>query len=79
MNWREHIDRDPHVLAGKPKVRGTRISVELVLERLGDGWTFEQLIEAWPHVSALQVRACLAFAAEVLATDEVVDIPLSAA
>jgi len=79
MNWREHIDRTPDVLCGKPKIRGTRISVELILGRLGDGWTVEQLIEAYPNLTRSQIQACQAYAAEILSTDDVVDIPLSAA
>jgi uncharacterized protein (DUF433 family) len=79
MDWREHIDRLPGVLGGKPKIRGTRIGVELVLERLGEGWTFEQLLEAYPHITREQIRACQAYAAEAVSTDEVVDIPRSAA
>ena len=79
MNWREHIDRNPEVLSGKPKINGTRISVELILERLGDGWTIEQLLEAYSQINREQIQACLAYAAESLATDEIVDIPLSVA
>ncbi len=79
MNWRQHVDRVPGVLGGKPKIKGTRIGVELILERLGDGWTFEQLLEAHPHITLDQVRACQAYAAEIVATDELVDIPRSAA
>lgn len=79
MNWREYIDRSPDVLAGKPRIRRTRIGVELILARLGEGWRIEQLLEAYPQISETQVRACLAFAAEMLATDDVVDIPVSAA
>ncbi len=79
MNWRDHLDRDPAVLAGKPKIKGTRIGVELILERLADGWTAEQLIESFPHLSVPQIRACLAYAAESIATDDVLDVPLSAA
>lgn len=79
MNWREHIDRDPGVLAGKPKIKGTRIGVELILERLGDGWTVEQLIEAYPHMERRQVEACLLFAAELMGTEDIVDVPLSPA
>ena len=77
MNWREHIDRDPAVLGGRPKIKGTRISVELILERLGDDWSIDKLIEAYPHITREQIKACLAYAAESLSTDEVVDIPLS--
>lgn len=75
MIWRDHIDRDPGVIGGKPKIKGTRIGVGLILQRLGDGWTFEQVIDAYPDLSTEQILACLSFAAEMLATDEVVDIP----
>lgn len=79
MNWRDHIDRTPDITAGKPKIRGTRIGVELILERLGDGWSVDQLIEAYPNITADQIHACQSYAAEMLATEEVVDIPTSAA
>ena len=75
MNWRDHIDRAPEIIGGKPKIRGTRIGIELILQRLGDGWTVEQLIEAYPAITAEKIQACQAFAAEMLATDDVVDIP----
>jgi len=75
MNWRDHIDRNPAIISGKPKIRGTRLGVELILERLGDGWSIEQLNEAFPAINAEKIQACQAFAAEMLATDEVVDIP----
>jgi uncharacterized protein (DUF433 family) len=67
MNWRDHIDRNPAVIGGKPKIAGTRIGVELVLERLGDGWSVDQLIEAYPHLSPEQIHACQAYAAAMLA------------
>ena len=79
MNWRDHIDRTPGIIGGKPKIRGTRIGVGLILERLGDGWSVEQLIEAFPAVTAEQIHACQAYADDMLATDEVLDIPNSAA
>ena len=75
MNWRDHIDRNPEIIGGKPKIRGTRIGVELILGRLGDGWTAEQLIDAYPAITAEKIQACQAFAAEMLATDDVADIP----
>jgi len=79
MNWRDHIDRRPEVIGGKPKIRGTRIGVELILERLGDGWSVEQLMEAYPSITTEQIHACQSYAAEMLATDDVVDIPNPAA
>ena len=79
MNWQEHIDRHPAVIGGKPKLRGTRLGVGLILARLGDGWTVEQLLEAYPQITTEQIQACQAYAADMLASDEVLDIPHSAA
>jgi len=41
MNWQERITVDPNMLVGRASVRGSRISVELLMDRLGDGWTME--------------------------------------
>ncbi len=69
MNWREHIHSDPNILAGKPVIRGTRISVELILERLSDGWGEEELLRSYPHLKQAHIRAALAFAVDMI-TDE---------
>jgi len=63
MNWALYIDRDPAVLGGKPRIKGTRLSVELIVGRLGEGWTIAQLREAYPQIDETQIRACLAYAA----------------
>jgi uncharacterized protein (DUF433 family) len=62
MNWRERITIDPEVLVGKPIVKGTRISVEFVVDLLGRGWTQEQILREYDHLSAEDVQACLAYA-----------------
>ncbi|MCX7623946.1 MAG: DUF433 domain-containing protein [Thermomicrobium sp.] len=64
--WQERITRDPAVLGGKPVIRGTRIAVELVLDSLAAGWTVEQLLAEFPSLSDDDIRACLAYAADVL-------------
>ena len=51
MNWRDRIDCDPDVLVGKPRMKGTRISVGLVLEWLRDGNSFEDVIESYPRLT----------------------------
>lgn len=63
MNWKEHITVDPDILVGKPIVKGTRISVELLLDRFADGWSYEDVLEAYPHLTREQVQAAVAFAA----------------
>ena len=67
MNWRDHIHSDPGILGGKPVVKGTRISVELILEYFEDGGSIEDILDAYPHVTDADVRAALAFARESIA------------
>ena len=71
MNWQDHISIDPKILVGKPVVKGTRISVELVVDLLASGWTQEQILENYPNLTDEAVRACLAYASEVLHSERV--------
>lgn len=68
MNWQDRIIRDPQVLAGKPIIRGTRISVELVLEMLGTGWTEADLLRNYPHLTHEDILACLQYASASLSS-----------
>ena len=72
MDWQHDIERRPEVMGGKPLIKGTRITVELLLERLGDGWKEEDLLKSYPRLTADHIRAAQAFAAASLRTDEVV-------
>lgn len=65
------IQSNPKVMMGKPVVAGTRITVELILEKLAAGETIEQLLEAHPRLTRQAVLAALAFAAEALKADVV--------
>lgn len=60
---------DPKVALGKPVVRGTRLTVELILEKLGAGETVEDLLQAHPRLTTEAIRAALAYAAGILRTD----------
>ena len=60
------IVSNPKVMMGKPVIRGTRITVELILEKLGAGQTEEQILRAHPHLTREAIRAALMFAAEAL-------------
>lgn len=68
----ERIDTDPTVMLGKPVIRGTRITVELLLRKLGGGATVDDLLEAYPHLDRDDVRAALSYAADVMAPEETV-------
>jgi uncharacterized protein (DUF433 family) len=72
MKWQDHIERNPGVMGGKPVIKGTRITVELILERLGDGWSDTDLLDSYPHLKPEHLRAAQAYAAAALATDEIV-------
>lgn len=65
MTWHEHIVVDPAVLVGKPFVKGTRISVELILDRLADGWSQGDVLNAYPDLTREQVLAAVRFASEL--------------
>jgi len=69
VNWREHITADPKILYGKPVFTGTRISVELILEKLGHGQTVSELVSAYPALTPESITACLLFAAEPVKSD----------
>ncbi len=67
----DFIETDPAVMMGKPVVSGTRITVELILEKLAAGETVEQLLRAHPRLTPEGIRAALAFAARSLKADVV--------
>jgi len=64
MEWRDRIVSNPEILVGKPVIKGTRISVELILGWLANGWTFEQVLESYPNITREDIQAVLAFVAE---------------
>jgi uncharacterized protein (DUF433 family) len=71
MDWRDHIAVDREILVGKPVVKGTRISVELVIDLLAAGWTEQLILESYPTLKAEDLRACLAYASEILHSEKV--------
>jgi uncharacterized protein (DUF433 family) len=71
MEWNDRIKLDPAVLAGKPVIRGTRLSVSLIIELLAQGWSEADLFESYPELQPEDVRACLAYASEILQAERV--------
>ncbi len=63
------ITSDPHIMMGKPVILGTRITVELILEKLAAGETIEQIVDAHPRLTRESIQAALAFAAGALRAD----------
>jgi uncharacterized protein (DUF433 family) len=75
MDWQDRISVDPNVLVGKPVVRGTRIAAEFIVDLLGRGWTTEQILREYDHLTPEDVQACLAYASEVLKSERVYLLP----
>ncbi|MFZ1323336.1 MAG: DUF433 domain-containing protein [Ignavibacteria bacterium] len=64
INWKQYIETNPKVMFGKPVIIGTRIPVDLILEKLSSGENIEQLLTSYPSLTKESIYACLAFASE---------------
>lgn len=66
MNWKEHIISDKNILLGKPAIKGTRISVELILELLAQGWTNKMILESYPNITEDSIKAVFLYLKECM-------------
>ncbi|MCP9449003.1 MAG: DUF433 domain-containing protein [Nitrospira sp.] len=66
------IEMNPTVMMGKPVIRGTRIPVELILRKLGEGATEEDLLDAYPRLTKADIHAAIRYAADAVAHEETV-------
>jgi len=65
MNWREYIESTPDVLRGKPRIKGTRIPVSLILGYFAAGNAVEKIMQEFPELTREQIAACLDFARDL--------------
>ena len=65
----DRITSSKDILGGKPVIRGTRISVELVLGLLASGWMVQDILGDYPHITNEDVLACIAFARDLVVED----------
>jgi uncharacterized protein (DUF433 family) len=77
-DWRHRIVLDEAILAGKPVIRGTRIAVEFVVGLLAEGWSQEEVLENYPHLTREDILAALQWASEVLRSERVYPMPSKA-
>jgi uncharacterized protein (DUF433 family) len=66
------IEMNPKVMMGKPVIRGTRIPVELILRKLGEGTTEADLLDAYPRLTKADIQAAIGYAADTVAHEETV-------
>ena len=73
----DRISIDPNVCFGKPCIKGTRIWVSLILDFLASGETAEEILKSYPQLAAEDIRAAIAYGAEV-ARERVIPVPIAA-
>ena len=66
MTWQAFISSDAQILGGRPALKGTRLSVEFLLERLAGGWSVQELFDNYPGLTPAHLQAVFAFANEYL-------------
>jgi uncharacterized protein (DUF433 family) len=71
MEWQSQITADPSVLGGKPVIKGTRISVELVLECFRRGWKVDDILSQYPHLNREGIIACVDYALDLVKSETV--------
>lgn len=72
MTLTDRIEINPKVMMGKPVIRGTRITVELILRKLSEGASFTELLEAYPRLAREDIQAAVGYAADTVAHEETV-------
>lgn len=72
MTATNRITIDAAVMQGKPVIRGTRVTVDLLLRKLSQGAAQSDLLDAYPHLTAEDIRAALAYAADVVSREDIV-------
>ncbi|OGO34960.1 MAG: antitoxin [Chloroflexi bacterium RBG_16_54_18] len=71
MKWNERIIIDPDILLGKPIIKGSRLSVEFIIDLMAQGWSETDLLQNYPGLSHEDVQACLAYASMTLKLEKV--------
>lgn len=72
MDYKNYVTASPDIMLGKPIIKGTRITVELILKKLSEGMTADDLIKIYPHIQKDDIMACLSYSAEVISREEII-------
>jgi len=74
MDYRQYIESDAAVMLGKPVIKGTRITVELILQKLSEGASVEQLIMAYPGLKPEDILSVLAYASDMVSNETIIAV-----
>ncbi len=75
MTVHDRIEINPKIMLGKPVIRGTRLTVELIVRKIAEGADDKTLLAAYPNLTAKDIRAALSYAADTVAHEEIVLSP----
>ena len=75
MDWQTRITLNSTILVGKPIIKGTRLSVEFVIDLLAQGWNTDEILRNYPGITLADILACLHYASAVLKAEKVYAIP----
>ena len=78
MDWRNHIETDPDVCGGRPRIKGTRLTVEFLLGLKAAGWSEARILENYPHITDDDLRAVFAFAQGLIEEEKYLILPQEA-
>lgn len=70
MNYQERITVNPKVMLGKPIIKGTRITVEIILRKIAGGYSFDEIIEMYPHITKEDIMASVSYAVSVMESED---------
>ncbi len=70
MNYQDRITANPKVMLGKPVIKGTRITVELILRKIAGGYSFDEIIEMYAHITKEDIMACVSYALSVIESED---------
>ena len=72
--WYDFIEQKNDVLGGKPVIKGTRIAVDLILEKIGNGNTVDDLLLAYPRLTKNEILACITYGANLVRNEIFIDV-----
>jgi len=72
MQFLERISCNPDVMMGKPVIKGTRITIEVILKKLSEGVSIQDILSAYPHLERDDVLAAISYSAEVISREEMI-------
>ena len=72
VDYKQHIESNPKVMLGKPIIKSTRITVEAILNKISGGFSFDDILEMYPHLKKQDILASVAYAAAIMASEELI-------